>query len=621
MAFKNFSDFIPLTQRELLPSDFLVGYREFNQEFRTRIDDLTLELLKKLDLEVAPEVLYVNPNGKDTNSGRSDFSAFRTIKRAAAKALELSVERRNRNLDNILPWGINFRQVNIFVRAGDYIEDNPVYLPPSTTVIGDNLRATTIIPKNRFYDVFWVNNRCYVWGFTFRRHLKPSYAIAYPEMRQVGGIDREAYPSTRLASATARALEYFSTYPDLPLLYNVTRVNKPEDDLANLSDDDQGSEPEFDPWNIAFLDRYFKNFPGEPFYNEAELIDGAQFIETEWFRNNVRRPYQLTSPYTQGGSSITQATSAGANDAGGGVLVDGYQVDGPLRSMVMDSFTQFNEGGKGIHIINNGYAQLVSTFTICCTEGVICESGGTCSINTSNCSFGLSGLVAIDKSPRPTLIGTLAQDLSSASNTITVNKLSGFWYEQEFPLDYQPYPGQVFQIVFGTNNELSATNDGVFFTALSCTKAIQEDNVDPLNTDVTFYSTLVLETNYNPRSDTSLNADINNPTITIIPRGSKVYFYIRSTITTSAHTMEYIGTGTTLLAAVPQKGGQTDTSTEVAQDIIGRVFFTSTNQFGDFRIGQGLTIVQSTGTIEGETFERSILNIVTPFTIAIASSL
>jgi hypothetical protein len=620
MAFKNFSDFIQLNQQELLPSDFLVGYREFNQEFRTRIDDLTLELLKKLDLEVAPEVLYVNPNGKDTNSGKSDFAAFRTIKRAAARALEIAVERRNKNLDNVLPWGINFKQVNIFVRAGDYVEDNPIYLPPSTTVIGDNLRATTIIPKNRFYDVFWVNNRCYVWGFTFRRHLKPSYAIAYPEMRQVGGVDRVGYPSTRLASATARAVQYFNTYQDLPLVYNVTRINKSEDDLTNLRDDDQGSEPEFDPWNIAFLDRYFRNFPGNPFYSETELFDVIPFRETEWFKNNVRRPYQLTSPYTQGGSSITQSSSAGADDAGGGVLVDGYQVDGPLRSMVMDSFTQFNEGGKGIHIINNGYAQLVSTFTICCTEGVICESGGTCSINTSNCSFGLSGLVAIDKSPKPTLIGTLAQDLSSASNTVTVDRLSGFWFDQEFPLDYQPYPGQVFQFVWFDNSrgiELSATNDGVFFTALSCTKAVPE----LVGGDILYKSTLVLENNYNPRSDTSLNEDINNPDIDTIPRGAKVYFYIRSTITTSAHTMEYIGTGTTLLAAVPQKGGQTDTSTEVAQDTIGRVFFTSTNQFGDFRIGQGLTIVQATGTIEGETFERSILNIVTPFTIAIASSL
>lgn len=620
MAFKNFSDFIRLTQRELLPSDFLVGYREFNQEFRTRIDDLTLELIKKLDIEVAPEVLYVTPNGKDTNSGKSEYSAFRTIKRAAAKALELAVERRNKAFDTILPWGINFKQVNIFVRTGDYIEDNPIYLPPSTTVIGDNLRSTTFIPKNRFYDCFWVNNRCYVWGMTFRRHLSPGFAIAYPEFKEINKELRSAYPSTRLMSATARALSFYDRFQTQPLIYNATRTNIGEE-LNNLSLDDQNTSPIFDPWEIAFLDRYFNNFTNSPFYTEEEAIENIEFKNTNWYAANLRRPFQLTSPYTQGGSSITQSTSAGADDAGGGVLVDGAQVDGPLRSMVMDSFTQFNEGGKGIYITNNGYAQLVSTFTICCTEGVRCDLGGTCSINTSNCSFGLSGLVATGKSPRPTLVGRLSGDILGSTGSVTIYQLSGFGEEQEFPFDYQPYPGQVFEFVFfdnTTSQEVTAKNDGALFTALSCTKA--EPNIDGSG-QLTFTSTLVLENTYAPRFDTSINPDRNNITIDRIPNNAKVYFYIRSTITTSAHTMEYIGTGTTLLSAVPQKGGQTDPATEAVFDEVGRVFFTSTNQFGDFRIGTGLTIVQATGTIEGETFERSILNIVTPFTIAIASSL
>lgn len=616
MAFKNFSDFTRLSQTELLPSDFLVGYREFNQEFRTRIDDLTLELIKKLDIEVAPEVLYVSPNGKDTNSGKSDFSAFRTIKRAAAKALELSVERRNKAFDEVLPWGINFKQVNIFVRTGDYIEDNPIYLPPATTVIGDNLRSTTFIPKNRFYDCLWVNNRCYVWGMTFRRHQSPSFAIAYPELKQIGGATRSAYPSTRLQLAIERAISFYDRFPNV---YRATRSSIGED-VSNLSLDDQGSTPIFDPWDIAFLDRYFENFAGSPFFLDDDIIDGNDFITTEWFRTNVKRPFQLTSPYTQGGSSITASTSAGADDAGGGVLVDGTQVDGPLRSMVMDSFTQFNEGGKGIHIINNGYAQLVSTFTICCTEGVMVETGGTCSINTSNCSFGLSGLVALGMSPRPTLIGTLINPISQGTDTITVGNLSGRSAEQEFPMAFQPYPGQVFQIVFSQDGEsLSATNGGSFFTALSCTPAVAQD--PDIFGNVTYVSTLVLENNYAPSSDTSLNANVDDPRYSLIPAGAEVFFYIRSTITTSAHTMEYIGTGTTLLSAVPQNGGQTNTDTEVAFDAVGRVFFTTTNQFGDFKIGKDLTIVQATGTIEGETFERSILNIVTPFTIAIASSL
>jgi hypothetical protein len=152
------------------------------------------------------------------------------------------------------------------------------------------------------------------------------------------------------------------------------------------------------------------------------------------------------------------------------------------------------------------------------------------------------------------------------------------------------------------------------FSMLSCQKVVRDTSqLDR----IVYKCDVVLDQNYSPVLDTSL---IPSAT-TIIPPGSKVFFYIRSTITTSAHTMEYIGTGTKLLDAVPQKGGQTDVSKEIAFDTIGRVYFTSTNQFGDFRIGTDLTIVQATGTIEGETFERSILTIVTPFTIAIAASL
>jgi hypothetical protein len=188
---------------------------------------------------------------------------------------------------------------------------------------------------------------------------------------------------------------------------------------------------------------------------------------------------------------------------------------------------------------------------------------------------------------------------------------------QEFNNDYQPYPGQIFQIVHVDFPSITATNDGNFFSMLSSTRVEPDINFPSGG----YRSNIILDFNYAPFLDESLSATEVLAEPYTIPAGSLVYFYIRSTITTSAHTMEYIGTGTTLLQAVPQKGGQTDTSTEVVYDTLGRVFFTSTNQFGDFKIGPGLTIVQATGTIEGETFERSILTIVTPFTIAIAASL
>jgi len=92
-----------------------------------------------------------------------------------------------------------------------------------------------------------------------------------------------------------------------------------------------------------------------------------------------------TSPYVQNCTSMTTD--------GTGMRVDGNYALG-TKSMVVDAFTQYNQGGIGIHMLNGGYTQLVSVFTICCDKGILCESGGTCSITNSNSSFGNYALYA-----------------------------------------------------------------------------------------------------------------------------------------------------------------------------------------------------------------------------------
>jgi hypothetical protein len=51
-------------------------------------------------------------------------------------------------------------------------------------------------------------------------------------------------------------------------------------------------------------------------------------------------------------------------------------------------------------MLNQGYVQLVSVFTICCHYAVLAESGGFGSITNSNSSFGTYGLVADGVSPK-----------------------------------------------------------------------------------------------------------------------------------------------------------------------------------------------------------------------------
>ena len=77
-----------------------------------------------------------------------------------------------------------------------------------------------------------------------------------------------------------------------------------------------------------------------------------------------------------------------------GMKIDGNNALGPLKSMVVDSYTQYNQGGIGVSITNQGYAQLVSLFTICDDIAVYCGSGAACDLTNSNSSFGNYALVA-----------------------------------------------------------------------------------------------------------------------------------------------------------------------------------------------------------------------------------
>ena len=430
----------------------------------------------------------------------------------------------------------------IFVRSGEYTEQNPIYLPPNTSVIGDNLRRVSIIPANTSLDIFWVSSACYIWGMTFRGHKTPAAAVAFPL--------------------------WYST---------ATATNS-------------GLNP------TAFAKAY---------NNTGTLVTPPS-----------ARPYIYVSPYTQGCTSYATSTGNPNNggDAGCGMRIDGSLVDGNLRSMVIDSFTQVNQGGRGIHLLNHGYAQFVSTFTVACTDGIVCESGATCSISTSNSTFGLSGLVARGKSTTPILSGVFA-GFTPGTNTFSISgitplaiALSG--NDKQYVAQV-PYPGTCFTI---NNLAISAINPVAASTAGYDSSQLNLFFVNqPLsalnNTNNTWNVTL----------DYNIGMNLNSYF------GKAVNFYARSTIETGSHTFEYMGCGTYILSAIPAQGGQVNNANEVVYDGLqepfgnapGIVYYTSSNEKGNFNVGPNFQIVQSTGTITGQTFQRSILTLVTPLTIAL----
>jgi hypothetical protein len=101
--------------------------------------------------------------------------------------------------------------------------------------------------------------------------------------------------------------------------------------------------------------------------------------------------YSSQSPYIQNCTNFIPNSI--------GLKIDGSKCIGPLKSMVLDSYTQYNQGGIGCSITNEGYAQLVSLFTICDEIAVYCGSGSACDLTNSNSSFGNYGLVADSVGP------------------------------------------------------------------------------------------------------------------------------------------------------------------------------------------------------------------------------
>jgi hypothetical protein len=389
----------------------------------------------------AENVLYVSKSGNDANSGTDLSSAKLTIKSAVDAA---------NGLQTANPTGIT----TIMVKAGDYTEDNPISLSAGVSIVGDNLRAVNVRPLNTTQDIFWVRNRCYLTGMTFRDHLSPAAAVAYPST-------------------------------------------------------------------------------------------GAGNI--------------VTSPYVQNCSSITTT--------GCGMRIDG-DLAGGLKSMVLDAYTQFNQGGLGIHIINQGYAQLVSIFTICCTAGIKCEAGGTCSITNSNNSFGDYGLWAEGAGP----ILYTGMLLSSTRSTLTVGSLL----------------------------QRPAVNDAVLVTdGAGNTAYVLVRSATPLSSGVSVITF--------------------NELLEITPIPASVSFQQISLITASGQTFEYVGTGTNILTSTPRLGGVPIQANEIRQTDGGRVNFTSTDQFGDFRIGTGFAILEEAGIIEGDTFDRSLFAVLTPYILALES--
>ena len=133
------------------------------------------------------------------------------------------------------------------------------------------------------------------------------------------------------------------------------------------------------------------------FGNNATLYFGDTLV----FPKQDKEVEALSLLYT-GNANTWNQRKVDPIGAMGGSLVDGGVISdiSPIQSFVYDAFTQLNQGGIGVYVTNNGYAQLVSVFTIFCSIGVQTDNGGIASITNSNCNFGDISLLSSGYGPR-----------------------------------------------------------------------------------------------------------------------------------------------------------------------------------------------------------------------------
>jgi len=519
--------------------------------------------------------IWVSKDGNDSNSGFLEGDAKATVGAAASVALEGDT---------------------IKIRPGRYVENNPIGLRTDVSITGEDIRLVTIEPQNVEKDVFWVRRGCLIENLNFSG---ATVGVAHT------GCGAVAFPITGQTANSGYT-------PGGPAT--------------------QGSSGR---WRSPYI-RNCTNFMTKSI---GMRINGNDAI----------------------------GTPDGAN----------------LKSMVCDSFTQYNEAGIGVSLTNNAYAQLVSIFTINCDIGIFASSGAQCDLTNSNSSFGNFGLVAAGLGStqytgkvRDAVIPGDNSDVVVGKGVTDTDGDSRRPFDGQaayFKIDLDNYPDAV-----GTGRitaplqeltSIKILNGGSGFSQANPPDILIRDNdgtvapkgpqgiiaegsanvstagtitsIDVINSGRNYLSTqnIVVEVDGNTGLATAVMTPIyftvseatdnrsDTAGITTITFNEFVPYELFaddpftlqriSRILTSSHSFEYVGSGTSINTSLPFEGALSIKENEVVATDGAQIPFTSTDQKGNFDIGEGIQVDQTTSTIRGRDFSKSIQAEVTPLILAL----
>ena len=528
--------------------------------------------------------IWVTKNGCDTNSGLLEGDAKATVGAAAAVALEGDT---------------------IKIRPGRYVENNPIGLRTDVSITGEDIRLVTIEPQNVEKDVFWVRRGCLIENLNFSG---ATVGVAHT------GCGAVAFPITGQTANSGYT-------PGGP---------------ATQGDSGRWRSP------------YVRNCTNFMTKSIGMRIDGNDAI----------------------------GTPDGAN----------------LKSMVCDSFTQYNEAGIGVSLTNNAYAQLVSIFTINCDIAIFAGSGAQCDLTNPNSSFGNFGLVAsglgvtqYTGKVRDAVIPGDNSDVVVGKGVTDTDGDSRRPFDGQalyFKIDLANYsdvpaaeqatgritaplqelgsikvlnggsPGQFSQsnppdIIIRDNDGTVAPKgpQGIIAEASATVSAAgtitsidivnsgrnylsTQNIIVDINGDASLsgFATAVMEPIYFTVSEATDNRN-DSAGITTITFNEFVPYELFpddpftlqriSRILTSSHSFEYVGSGTSINTSLPFEGALSIKENEIVATDGAQIPFTSTDQRGNFDIGEGIQVDQTTSTIRGRDFSKSIQAEVTPLILAL----
>lgn len=536
------------------------------------------EKVNIVELGYLETTYYVTQEGLDTNDGRTLVSAFRTIK-AAAVAASASIAANPR----IPPL-----RITIKVKTGYYIESASIWVPPFTSIYGDDLRTVVVSPTDatKGENLFLLNQGTYAYGL-------------------------------RLEGC----------------------------EIDNLEDPRKGFFFAFAPNAFIATSPYIQNCtaaraPADKFYTPLSPEDGNILI----------------------------------GNGPGGMIVDDSVLDGysPLKSMIVDAYTQVAFNGIGLCVRGRGYAQQVSFFTNFSRVGIFAIDGGHASLLNSNTTFGDYGLRS--KGKRILVIpdiSTVISYTSSADYALVNAQKSNI---QAHMMNNLIVSGN-YSSLYATNTEVSAStikDSGLLIDAIAADLLVvsasrtsnfvqglfkgQDVSVGKIYTinsasgfdkgaiaafrvndglnmahDFTASYTYIRDYIYNSipgltangRLKLSQSLDVAIKTIksVAIDVQPTLLEEFGSLVTSTSHDFSYAGAGVNFLALPPNQSGVGKTNIElrIYEESGGRVFHTSGDETGDFYAGNDFIIRQATGTIDGRTFDRALLAKVTPLQLALES--